>query len=110
MGKKYRLAFFLILALMVPNGSYAEGEQFDITRSDHQGHVISSAAITVLGGVVFKQTGMDPGWAMVSAGLLTFALGATKELLIDDEYSSGDQMANGIGVISGVTIGIAFAF
>lgn len=60
--------------------------------------------------LLLEKYGVSRAWAVVAASLFTVALGTGKELLIDDAYSPGDQVANAIGIAGSAAMVFTFEF
>lgn len=100
----------LILALIVPQtglAATADDDTFSFSNSDKQLHMISSygLAYTITDG--FRRAKYSHWESLLYGSLATLAVGTLKELT-DDDFSSNDMLANGIGVA--VSAGVVITF
>jgi uncharacterized protein YfiM (DUF2279 family) len=95
-------AGFAIVFATVVGPQFAQAEQMDLGRRDHQTHFAASAMGTVVIGSVYESAGAQ---YPVGLGLVTMlAIGAAKEFLIDRQASQGDLQADLAGSLSGATL------
>jgi VanZ family protein len=100
-----RLAAVLVLAaLAIP----ARADSFDPTDYDKIAHVSVSYSITLSVAVVARRFELKRWQAAVLGVATALTLGTAKELLHDDDFSSGDELANALG--AGGAVGLVFAF
>ena len=97
-------AIVLVLGALSP----ARADGFDPRDVDKQAHMATSYAITFSVTVIARRFEV-PRWQALALGAATTAvLGTFKELVIDDPYAWGDQLANTIG--TGVAAVVVLAF
>ncbi len=87
------IAAAVLVALAAP----ARADSFSLRDVDKQAHVAVSYALTLTGSVVLRRFRVPRWQAVAIAAAATMVLGTFKELALDDEYSWGDQLGNGIG-------------
>lgn len=76
----------------------------DMSREDHQKHFAASAAGTVVLSAAYKQAGAEHPTGL---GLLTMlAIGALKELVVDNSPDGSDMEANALGGLSGAAASV----
>ncbi len=99
----------LAIALFVASGSReSRADSFDIGDIDKQAHVATSYGLTLTGAVVLQRFRVRRVASVLISVAATLALGTLKELVIDDRFSGGDEIANLIG--AGSAAGIVFGF
>lgn len=106
-----RMATTRALVIAVVLGSVAapaRGDSFSVRDVDKQAHVAVSYGLTLTGAVVARRFDVKRWQAVTIAAAATMALGTFKELVLDDAYSWGDQLANGIG--TGAATIVVFSF
>lgn len=94
----------LITALAQP----ARAESFDPTDYDKIAHMSASYGITLSVAVVARRFEMKRWQAAVLGAASALVLGTAKELVHDDDFSWGDELANTIGAAGAV--GLVFTF
>src|SRR3989338_8540460 len=88
----------LVLFLFYSGGSAWGADGFRLKNRDHQLHIAASYGIALTSTLLLEnEADMRRLPAVLWASVFTILLGTAKELLIDDQYSSGDQTANLIG-------------
>ncbi|HEU0035547.1 MAG TPA: hypothetical protein VFQ53_33280 [Kofleriaceae bacterium] len=91
----------LALAVVCTLAPAARGDEFELTAIDKEAHVAASYGITLTGAVIARRLELPRWQAAAVAAAATIVIATTKEL-IDDPYSWGDQLANGIGITAAV--------
>lgn len=92
--------------LHAPAPACADG--FDPRDVDKQAHMATSYGITFTVTVIARRFEI-PRWKALALGAATTAvLGTFKELVIDDPYAWGDQLANTIGSSLAAVVVLAF--
>lgn len=94
----------LILALAAP----ARADDFSVRDVDKQAHMAVSYGMTLTGAVVARRFEVKRWQAVAIAAAATLTLGTFKELVLDDAYSWGDQLANGIGTGAAAALVLSF--
>lgn len=95
------------LALLAALAQPASADSFDLRDVDKQAHVATSYGITLTVATIASRYELRRWQAVLLGVATTLVLGTTKEL-VDDEYSWGDQAANGLG--AGAASAVVFAF
>jgi VanZ family protein len=99
-----RTALVLIAALAQP----VRADSFDPTDYDKIAHMSVSYSITLSVAVVARRFELERWQAAALGAATALVLGTAKELVHDDEFSWGDELANTIG--AGGAVGLVFAF
>jgi hypothetical protein len=94
----------VLAALEMP----AHADAFDPTDYDKIAHMSVSYSITLSVAVVARRFELKRWQAAVLGAASALVLGTAKELVFDDDFSSGDELANAIG--AGSAVGLVFAF
>jgi hypothetical protein len=106
---RFFVLFGLAFAAFFPPPARAI-DSFSFKQIDKQLHMSASYGLA-LTGTRFLQTKKIPRWeAVVYASLITLAVGASKELFLDSTFSSGDMLANSIGVATSALVVFTFEF
>ena len=96
------------IALVLGALSPARADGFDPRDVDKQAHMATSYGITFSITVIARRFEV-PRWKALALGAATTAvLGTFKELVIDDPYGWGDQLANTIGSSLAAVVVLAF--
>jgi hypothetical protein len=87
-----------LAAALALGASFARADELDLFAVDKEAHVAVSYGLSLSGTLVLRRAGV-PRWQSVAiAAAATLALGAFKELALDDPGSWGDMGANTLGV------------
>ncbi len=84
-------------ALVVARSSPAAADGFDPRDLDKQAHLAVSYGLSLTGSLVLRRLDVPRWQAVAIAAAATLALGTVKELVLDDTYTWGDQLGNGLG-------------
>ena len=98
-------ALSLVLALPA---SVARADTFDLTALDKRAHMATSYALTLSVDVVARRFELPRWQAALLGAATTIVVGTAKELVLDDDYDWGDQLANGIGITTATLVVFAF--
>src|ERR687892_1270261 len=97
-GNMRKLISLGVIGLLLSSSAYADNEQLDFDRKDHQLHAGISYGATVAMNQIFKAT--DTPLPALCAALSVFTVGVVKEGL-DPAFSTGDLKADAVGIASG---------
>jgi hypothetical protein len=106
----------IALSLLISAPSLAEDviyphDHLDLTRPDHQIHILAAYALAFTGTQVLEQkVGLSRGEATAIACGSTFFLGVAKEVMIDDYNSKPDTQAFFLGAALSALTTITFKF
>lgn len=106
-----RLKARIILATLImsfSSGVAKADDSFSFSRNDHQAHIAASYGVALTSTLLLEKKGLSRWESVLYASLGTLTLGLAKELIMDDEASGGDMVANFIG--TGLSAGVVFAF
>lgn len=104
MSRRWSLSPVVLLLL----AGEARGDGFSARDVDKQAHMAVSYGLTLSSSVVMRRYGVRRWQAVAIAAAATLVLGTFKELVLDDPYSWGDQLANTIG--TGTAAAVVFTF
>jgi hypothetical protein len=93
-----------VIAALLAAGLFA-GEA-DPLAPDTAAHLAVSYSLTLSGALVLEKLDLPRWQAVLIAGTATFALGLSKEYVLDAEASGKDLLADGLGV--GFAAGFVF--
>lgn len=91
------VAAAFLLASSVGASAWAE-HAFDPRDEDKQAHVAATYSISLTTALGLRKLELPRWKAVLVASAAALAVGTLKEVAIDDEFSWGDEIANGVGV------------
>lgn len=105
------MVILMLATLASPRTARADSHpEWSLSTSDQLLHFTASALMTVGGTALFKKQGQSKGSAILTASLLTLALGVAKERLIDSQWTPADMKANLLGIGAGAVASIVIPF
>jgi hypothetical protein len=102
------LLFIVAMLLVMSSASARADDGFDPTQLDKQAHMAVSYAVALTATEIMEKNDVPRWKSVLYASLGTIALGLTKEYFIDSQPSTGDIIADGVGV--GVSAAVVFTF
>lgn len=115
LSKRCLLLFIFVLSVfsvkhVCAQDAATEGA-FSLSPLDKRAHFAVGYAASLTTTLIFEHTFKMSRWGSVlSASALTMAVATAKEKWIDSAYSSNDQKATGLGVLSSALVVFAFKF
>lgn len=88
--------------------SPAAADSFDLTDYDKKTHMAASYGLTLTVDVLAIHFDLPRWQAALLGAATTLVVGTTKELVLDEQYDWGDQLANSIGITSATVLVFAF--
>jgi len=83
-------------------------DSFSLKSQDKQLHMAAAYGLALTSTLLMEKYGMRRAPAVLIASVGTMLIGTGKELLIDDHYSSGDQIGNAIGTTASAIVVFTF--
>lgn len=88
-----------------------KADEFRFKSGDKQTHILAGYGLSLTSTLLLEKKAHLPRWqAVLYASAFTMLVGTAKELLIDDQYSAGDQWANLIGTAGSAAMVLTFEF
>jgi hypothetical protein len=104
-----RATALLLLAVCFSSPAYAD--EFRLKSQDKQLHIAAAYGLSLTGTLLLEKKARLTRWqSVLYASLFTMLVGTGKELLVDGEYSAGDQWGNLIGTAGSAAMVFTFEF
>ncbi len=100
----------LILTLVLSNTSFAatpDDDKFSFNSTDKQLHILASYGLAYTTTDAFRRAKYSKWKSIAYGSLVAIAVGTLKELT-DSKFSSGDMVADGLGVGVSAAVNISF--
>lgn len=105
--KSNKFLFISVFVLIYTSKVFSSIDSFSFNQTDKLLHISSSYAFTFT-TTKFLEKKLPKWKSLLYAGIATMVIGTTKELMIDDHYSEGDQLGNIIGLAGATVVIISF--
>lgn len=102
------LALATTLAGSVAVSGSARADDFSFNDVDKRAHIAASYGITFTVAAIARHYDLPRWQAIALAAATTIVVATTKELVLDDQYSWHDQLANAIGTTGAIGVVLAF--
>ena len=100
------MRFALLLFLC---STAAQADELRLKSQDKQLHIAAAYGLALTSTLLLEKK-LTRAQSILWASVFTMLVGTAKELLIDDEYSAGDQWGNLIGTAGSAAMVFTFEF